>query len=127
MNLHGIAAGAVAAVNPPQMGSVRVSAGYTTNPDGTRTPAYLAPVSVPIQIQAMTYSDLRQTDGLNLNGTRRAMYLFGDIEGIVRDQNKGGDLITLPDGSVWLVALVLEQFGAGPDWTKVAVTRQDGS
>jgi hypothetical protein len=45
------------------------------------------------------------------------------VDGLVRVINKGGDLITLPDGSIWLVAQVLEQF---PDWVSAAITLQDG-
>ncbi len=64
------------------------------------------------QVQALTFRDLTQVSGLNLNGTRRGIYLSGDVEGLVRSQGKGGDLITFPDGSEWLVALVLEAWGA---------------
>jgi hypothetical protein len=42
----------------------------------------------------------------------------------VRTDQKGGDLLTMPDGSVWLVAMVLEHWA---DWTSVAITLQDGS
>lgn len=124
MNLHGIASGAIAAVNPLVTVQVAVSTGSTTGADGTPTPTYAPLQAATAEIQPMTWQDLRQVEGLNLNGTRRSIYLFGEIDGIVRDQSKGGDLITFPDGSVWLVALVLEQW---PDWCKVAATRQDGS
>ncbi len=79
---------------------------------------------VDAQVQALTYDDLRQIDGLNLNGTRRAIYLSGELDGVVRSKLKGGDLITLSDGpnaGTWLVAHVLEQW---EDWVKVAVTLQ---
>ena len=76
------------------------------------------------QVQAMTAGDLRQVEGLNLNGTKRGIYLDGSINGVVRVYLKGGDLITFPDGSTWLVAMVLEQW---PDWCKVAATLQDGA
>jgi hypothetical protein len=78
----------------------------------------------PMQVQALTGRDLQQIDGLNLQGTRRAIYIEGDIEGIVRPTQQGGDLITTPDGSIWLVAMVLETW---PNWCKVAVTLQNGS
>ena len=35
--------------------------------------------------------------------------------------------ITLPDGSVWLVALILEGWSRSAGWTKAAITLQDGS
>lgn len=77
---------------------------------------------VPAQIQSLTFRDLQQIDGLNLQGNRNGIYFYGQIDGIVRPDNKGGDLITFPDGSIWLVAIVLEDW---PDWCKVAATRQN--
>jgi hypothetical protein len=73
------------------------------------------------QVQALTYQDIRQIESLNLQGTRRAVYFDGPIYGLVRADKKGGDLVTMPDGTVWLVALVLEIW---PGWSKAAVTRQ---
>lgn len=127
MNLHAIVAGAISGVNPLVPVQVQVSIGKSTAPDGTPTPQWLPPVTVPGQVQALTYADLRQLEGLNLAGMQRAIYLYGEVNGIVRATNKGGDLITTPDGSVWLVNQVLEQWNdAGPpSWCKVAVTLQD--
>lgn len=127
MNLHGLVSGAIAAVNPFVPCTIQASTGYTTDAAGKRVPTYAAPFTIPGQVQALTFKDLTQLDGLNLNGTRRAIYFNGRVDAIVRVDNKGGDLITIADGvnaGVWLVALVLEQW---PDWVKVAVTLQDGS
>lgn len=74
------------------------------------------------QIQAMTFRDLQQLEGLNLNGTRRGIYFNGRIAATMRWSAKGGDLLTFPDGSVWLTAMVLEQW---PDWCKIAATQQN--
>jgi hypothetical protein len=127
MNLSGIVGGYVAAINPWVTATIQQSQGYTTNPDGSRTPAYAAPVTVEVQMQAMTYKDLMQIDGLNINGEKRAMYINGTWEGVARPDGRGGDLITLPDNSVWLVAQVLENWGYQDGWTKVAVVKQNGS
>lgn len=131
MNLHGMAAGAIQAVNPFVMGDVQVSAGLpTTNPDGSRTPRYRPIVRAPMQVQPVSYRDLQQLDGLNLQGTQRTIYINGKIDGLVRPTNLGGDLITLPptpgfpQGSIWLVVKVIEQW---PDWCSVAATLQNGS
>ena len=71
----------------------------------------------------MTGGDLRQVDGLNLNGTRKSIYLYGDVDAIVRVDNKGGDLVTLTDdGAVYLVHQVLEHWTKR--WVKVAATLQ---
>lgn len=125
MNFHGLVSGVVSAVNPLVPLTVKVNTGYTTDSTGKRTPTYAAPlVNVPGQVQNLTYSDLKQIEGLNLQGIRRAIYINGRVDGLVREGNKGGDIITSPDGNVWLVAHVLEYW---PDWCKVAVTLQNGS
>ena len=123
MNLHGIVSTVISAVNPQLPVTLRLSTGtMTTLADGTRVPAYQEVDGVFAQVQAQTYKDIQQLDSLNLQGTRKVVYLSGEIDGLVRATSKGGDLITFPDGSVWLVALVLEQW---PDWVKAAITLQN--
>ena len=102
MNLHGIVAPAIAAVNPFVLATLKRSTGYTTADDGTRTPRYTDAPDISVQVQALSYSDLQQT---------------------------GGDLFvfpvgTLPEGTTWLVAYVLEEWA---DWYKVAITLQNGA
>lgn len=122
MNLNAIANGIIVAVNPNLTMKVEVSTGYSIEADGTPVPAYACPVYVPGQFQALSYSDMQQINGLALQGQRRAIYLNGNIDGLVRVERKGGDLITDPAGHVWLVAMVLEYW---PDWCKCAVTLQN--
>ena len=126
MDLFGLSGAAIQAVNPSVAATLKTSTGSTVNADFSRTPTY-ATTSVTAQVQAMSYRDLAQVQGLNLNGSKRKIYLRGAVGGVVRVSSKGGDLITLTDGpnaGVWLVAMVLEQF---EDWCSVAVTLQDGS
>lgn len=125
MNLNRVVRGAIGAVNPQVIVTIQSSTGYTTNPDGSRNPTYTT-TRRQAQIQALTYNDLFQLDGLNITGTRRALYMDGAWEGVVRADGKGGDLITFPDGTVWLVALVLEHWGQADPWVKLAVTLQNG-
>ncbi len=127
MNLHSIAAPYVAAVNPWMLGNYQQSNGYQTNGDGSRSPQYLAPAAVQVQMQAMTFKDLMQLQGLNINGVKSAMYVTGNWEGIDRPNLRGGDLITISDGSIWLVVQVLENWNETSGWTKVGVVLQDGS
>ncbi len=131
MNLHALAAPFISLVNPMLPVTLRISSGSVTNPDGSRTPVYLPPRNVLGQVQALAFRELYQLDGLNLNGTKRAIYLLGDVEGVVRPFGKGGDLITFPDGTVWLTVLDLENWGrtgTSDAWVKVAVVLQmDGS
>jgi hypothetical protein len=79
------------------------------------------------QVQPMTWRDLQMVEGVNLGGVRWKIYLFGEVDGIVRPEKKGGDLITISTGrhqGVWLVTQVLEQF---PDWVCAAIVLQNGS
>ena len=122
LNVHQIASGVISAVNPSVPVTVKISNGYTTNPDGTRTAQYLPEVYCYAQIQPLQFRDIAQVMGLNLQGIRRAVYLTGEIDGLVRAENKGGDLVIFPNGLIWLVAIILEQW---PDWVKAAVTLQN--
>lgn len=127
MNLHAIASPYIAAVNPPLVVSVRISTSSTTGPGGKRVPVYALPRTMRAQIQAMTSGDLRQVQGLNLNGEKLAAYITGNWDGVSRPDKRGGDLVTLPDKSVWLVAMVLENWTRMDNWCKVALVEQNGA
>lgn len=125
MDLHQIANPVITAVNSNEPASLQVSTGWTTGAQARRTPTYATPVTITVQVQALTFRDIQQIDGLNLQGTRRALYVYGQIDGLVRVTNKGGDLITITTGinaGVWLVAIVLESWR---NWAKCACTLQD--
>ena len=127
MNLHAIVAGAVGVVNPFVFAALQLSTGYNTGADGTQTPNYATINDVPVQVQALSYTDLMKLGGLNIQGTRRAVYLNGNIEGVDRQAIKGGDLFVMPDlpdfpgPTTWLVTQVLEHW---PGWSKLAITLQ---
>ena len=124
MNLHGIVSGAIGTVNPLIPVQIKVSTGYVTAPDGSRSSGYAPPATVMAQIQALSYNDIIQADNLNIQGVRRKMYIQGEVDGLVRPGNKGGDLVLMPDGSTWLVAMVDEHW---PDWTAAIITLQNGA
>jgi hypothetical protein len=128
MNLHGIVSSAIGAVNPFVPATVRRSTGYTTNADYSRTPT-TSDLPIRAQVQALTADDLKQLDGLNIQGVMRALYTDGSVAGVIRVAAKGGDVVvfpngTLPEGNTWLCTHVLEQW---PDWCKIAITLQNGS
>lgn len=129
MNLHRIVSGVIAGVNPFLPVVVRQSTGNTPSPagDGTRVPSYAAPVQISAQIQPAPMSMLRQIEGLNLQGTHKTLYTNGAINGEVRIELKGGDLITLPGGGVWLVVAVPEAWNITAGWTRALITLQNGS
>lgn len=130
MDLRGIANAASDTVNPNIIVSVKASTGYTINPaDRKQVPAYAAPMTGPAQLQALDGSELRQLDGMNLQGVLRSIYLRGLLAGVIRSQSKGGDLITIaaqanvstPFVGTWLVVKVFETW---PLWTKAAINYQ---
>jgi len=120
MDLRGIANGVTTAVNPNKTVTVLRSTGYTIGAGRKQVPSYAAPVSGPGQIQALDANDIKQLDGLNIQGTIRAIYLRGALAGVVRPDGTGGDLVQI-DGQNWLVVKVLEGW---PTWTKAAIVLQ---
>jgi hypothetical protein len=127
VNLHGIVSGAIATVNPPTFCTIMLSNGYTIGSDGTQIPAYQTVYNIPVDVQALSYTDLMKIGGLNIEGTRRKLYLNGSLEGVDRQAVKGGDLVIMPDlpdfrgRTTWLVTQVLEWW---PDWCSCAATLQ---
>lgn len=107
-----------------QSALLQVSTGSTIAADGTPMPTYAAPVTVIAQIQDLSNRDLRQLEGLNLQGSMQKIYLNGEVEAIVRVSGKGGDLLTLANGDVYLTTRVIEQW---PDWCSIVATLQNGS
>lgn len=122
MNLHGIVAGVIGAVNPLVPITIQRSTGYTKNDAFEQVPTYAAPVTVIAQVQSLTADDLRQVEGLNIQGEKRAVYINGRTDAIIREDQIGGDLVTW-NGIIWLNVHVLEYW---PDWCKFVITRQDG-
>jgi hypothetical protein len=123
VNLHQQVSGVIARVNPMQTITVRHSTGFTQAADYTRAPTYSTTTMLG-QVQALTSAELSQVDGLNLQGEKLALYVNGTLAGVSRPDNTGGDLVTLPDSSVWLVAIPLENFSRMVGWCKVAIVRQ---
>ena len=120
MDLRGLANGVTTTVNPNQTVTVLRSTGFTTGAGAKQVPSYAAPVSGPAQIQALDADDIKQLDGLNIQGTIRAIYLRGVLAGVVRPDGTGGDLVEI-GAETWLVVKVLEGW---PTWTKAAIVLQ---
>lgn len=77
------------------------------------------------QIQAMSEGDLRHMDSLNLQGSHRSMYVNNNVRGAVRVAVRGGDLVQMTDGSVYLVNQSAEPFFSTAGWNKVILTLQN--
>lgn len=121
MDLRGIANGASSAVNPNITVTVLRSTGYTIGAGRRQVPSYADPVIGPAQLQALDGNDLKQLDGLNIQGVIKAIYLRGVLAGVIRPDGTGGDIVEI-DGRKWLVVKVLEGW---PTWTKAAIVLQD--
>jgi len=120
MDLRGLANGVTSTVNPNKTVTVRRSTGYTIGAGRRQVPSYAAPVTGPGQIQALDANDIKQLDGLNVQGTIRAIYLRGNLAGVIRPDGTGGDIVQIA-GQDWLVVKVLEGW---PTWTKAAIVLQ---
>ena len=120
MDLRGLANGVTSTINPNETVTVLRSTGYTIGAGAKQVPAFAAPVTGPAQVQALDANDIKQLDGLNIQGTIRAIYLRGTLAGVVRPNQTGGDIVKRGN-ETWLVVKVLESW---PDWTKAAICLQ---
>lgn len=123
MNLHGVVSAAVNGINPFLQVNIKRSTGYSVGADGLGTPTYAAILPVQGQVQALTSDELKQISGINQQGEKLAIYVNGTLMGESRPDSLGGDILTLPDGSTWLVLQVLENFARSAGWTKAAIVR----
>lgn len=122
MDLRGIANGVITTVNPNETVTVLRSTGYTIGAGAKQVPGYAAPVVGPGQVQALDADDIKQLDGLNIQGVIRAIYLRGTLAGVIRPDGTGGDIVKRKNETeTWLVVKVLESW---PDWTKAAIVLQ---
>lgn len=124
MNLHAIVRGAINAVNPDTLGVIRRSTGYGKDAAFKQVPTYAADVpNVVMQVQPLTARDLKTLDALNITDIDCAVYVNGEVTGVDRKAQKGGDLLQF-NGSWWLVTAVLEAWAPSAGWTKAGVTKQ---
>ena len=120
MNLHGLAIGAISAVNPVVSATVRRNLGYITMQDGSRTPN-MFDSTANVQVQALSSDELKFMDAQGIQGNLRAVYLFGNWGGIIKADRIGGDMLIF-DNHKWLCVTALENW---PDWCKIIVRMQD--
>jgi hypothetical protein len=122
MDLRGLANGVTSIINPNETVTVLRSTGYTIGSGAKQVPSFAAPVTGPAQVQALDADDIKQLDGLNIQGTIRAIYLRGPLAGVVRPNQTGGDIVKRKNETeLWLVVKVLESW---PDWTKAVIVLQ---
>lgn len=115
MNLHGIASGAIGAVNPFVSARLLASTGNTINADGSVTPGYAAPVTIQVQAQELSFRELQHANNLNLQGILKSIYCPGTVQAVNRAAGKGGDKIVI-GSDTYLAVAISEQW---PDWCRV--------
>ncbi|QHJ83104.1 MAG: hypothetical protein [Caudoviricetes sp.] len=131
MNLRGIANNAIQGINPNISVVVRLPNGYTIDPlTRKQVPAY---IDTPAkgQLQALDGDDLKQMLGLNIQGTIRAMYLYGSLAGVIRPDGSSQSHVVFTSNEAgvtksreWGVFKVLESWQT---WCKVAIVYQDSA
>lgn len=130
MNLHGIVRGVIPSVNPDTDIVWKQSIAPAVTGAFKQVPQYATDQPVKGNVQALTGKDLRHASLQNIQGVVRGVYLFGNVQGVVRPDAKGGDLLVFPQmrggtPQTWLVVAVLETWGVdGGGWCKVAVNLQ---
>ena len=87
MDLRGISNSVSDTVNPNIPVTVQSSTGFTIGAGLRQVPTYSSTAGFA-QIQALDSSDLRQLDGLNIQGSIRAIYLRGALAGVVPNMNE---------------------------------------
>lgn len=122
MNIHRIVNAGVKGINRNVMVTIRRSAGSQQNLDLSRTPQFYE-IKRTAQIQPMSQEDIQMTQGLNLSGLHRHIWINGQVDGLERGAQKGGDFVLTPDGKTWKIAYVAE---AWPDWCSAIMTLQVG-
>jgi len=125
MNLHGLVRGVVGAINPDITATLIKATGYTTGADGKQT-ATSSTTTGPVQVQHASGKDIERMNNLGIQGVFRSVYLFGNWTGIVRADQKGGDILQFPEmtggpNRSWRIVNVAETY---PDWSKVIVWMQ---
>lgn len=134
LNLHAIVRGPIQAVNADRTVIYLASTGYAPNAAGQQVPQYATPVTVRAQIQPPSGEDLKHMEFLNIQGTKRVVYLYSNPSAQDRVDAQGGDLLQFPQFTGqpvdnWLIAGRDETWDVSDEgWSKVyAVLQTDRS
>lgn len=119
MDLHTSVIGAIATVNPQTPATISKSTGYTIAADYSQVPIYTT-YTTKVQVQGLNEHEISHMASLNIEGVLRKCYFYGYVPGIVRADNRGGDVVNML-GKNWLVVHVLEVW---PDWCACVVQQQ---
>lgn len=120
MDLRSMANSSTSIINSNVLVTVYQSIGYSIESGAKQIPTYSNGITGYAQIQAMDSEELKQLDGLNIQGVVRQIYLRGLLAGVIRPNQVGGDLIRIKNQN-WLVIKVMETW---PDWTRAVIVLQ---
>jgi hypothetical protein len=98
LNLRQIVNPITNTVNSNIIVSLQTSAGYIIGSGQRQQALYNPPITGIGQMQALDGSDLRQIEDMNLQGTLKALYMYGNLAAVMRTDSKGGDLVTIKSG-----------------------------
>jgi hypothetical protein len=126
LNLHSIAKGLIASINPPTALTVQQSTSYTVNADFSQTPQYTL-VQIPdADVQGLDQSALQLVERMNIQGLSKRVWVDGQFFAVVRAAARGGDIITDPTGTTWKITAVPEGWDQS-GWCSFIMTMQNGS
>lgn len=128
IDLRGIANASIQSINPNLPVRISVPDGYTVDPETLlQVPNYTF-MDVQGNVQSLSSDDLSQIDALNIEGTLRAVYLYGNFNGVLRPDGQPTTVLSFATNESgvtktrnWNVFKVLEVWQT---WCKVAVVLQ---
>lgn len=123
MNLFSIANAAIQVIDKNIPATWRKSTGWADNPNHTRTPQY-EDTEIEVSVQPLSSDDLQHVDGLNIQGEKRAIWMYGDVQAVGRSEERGGDLLVFEQhgkSQTWKVVQVVESC---PEWSHVIAVLQ---
>lgn len=128
MNLRAMANSRTQTINPNLVIELLRSNGYTVGAAFKQIPAFIS-MTGEAQIQALSGKDLMHLNNLGIEGVSRKVYLYGNWMGVVRSDEKGGDVLVFPQvpgepNQQWKIRTVFETW---PDWCAVGVSLQVGT
>lgn len=126
INVRGLANMATQNVNPNQVVTLEVSAGFTVDDYGNQVPSFLSQL-IEVQTQSLSSTEKYNLDLNNKQGQYISIYAYGTIDGIRRWLQKGSSKFTFPaygedEPAVWMVDQVAESYAT---WTRVIAWRTE--
>lgn len=121
MSLHDLAANVIGSVNPMMTCQWKKCTGLSTAAGGKQVPSYATVTSIIAQVQQLTIAEQKHLNDMNVAGVSRKIWCDARLTGIDRASGLGGDIVTLPDGTIWLVIQVMESW---PDWSSALLLKQ---